>query len=261
MNKEIKINFQSKGSNIVGLLGIPDVTPCPIVVMFHGGTNDKITCPMFDIMVPELNKAGIATFRFDFYGSGESDGLFKEKTLEIMDQNTIDALSLVKEDPRFNKIGLFGRSMSGGQVLYCDDKDIQARVIHSGSITHFDNFRKFYPVETKDFEENLEKQVIPITTDPREVNGDYAYSRQILEEFQEVPARVEKNIGKLNNICIFQGDKDPEVSVEEAIRIYNSVQKPKELHVMSGVGHVYEGLEKEVAFLTVSWFKRVLIDK
>lgn len=258
MNEQ-KTNLTSGGKNIVGLLGVPEKTPCPIIVMLHGGTNDKLTCPMFDIMVPELNNAGIATFRFDFYGSGESDGLFKGKTLEIMDQNVVDALNFVRNDQRFNKIGLFGRSMSGGQVLYCDDKDIEARVLHSGSTTHFDNFRKFYPVETKDFEEHPEKQIIPITTDPRKVNGDYAYSRKILEEFQEVPDRVKKNIGKLNNISIFQGDEDPEVSVEEAIGIYNAVNKPKELHVMSGVGHKYEGLEKEVAFLTVSWFKRMLM--
>jgi esterase/lipase len=95
-----------------------------------------------------------------------------------------------------------------------------------------------------------------IVSDPRIVKGDYAYSRKFVEGLKGIREKALTNIPNIENICIFQGDNDPETTVEEAIYLYNNVKAPKELHVISGANHKYNGSEKEVSFLTVSWYKR-----
>jgi len=257
MNQQ-KIVFKSNDNNISGVIDFPSETPCPVVILLHGGTNTKDDCPMFDKIVPLLSQKGIASFRFDFFGTGESDGLFKEKNFTILDQNIKDAINLIVGDKRFTSIGLFGRSMSGGQVLYVNDDRIKARVVHSASIHPFVDISRFYPKEINDLVNNPELEEALIVSDPRKVKGEYAYSRKLIDESKLVPEKVGPVMPKLNNICIFQGDNDPETTVEEAIEIYNTVQKPKELHVMSGANHKYIGVEQETSFLTASWFKRYL---
>ena len=69
----------------------------------------------------------MASFRFDFLGSGESDGNFEEMTAskEIAEANTI--LNFVKKDPRIdpNQVSLLGLSMGGlvASVLAGDRPD------------------------------------------------------------------------------------------------------------------------------------------
>lgn len=258
MNNE-PVKLESNGANLSGVYDFPDQTPCPIVIPLHGGTNTKEDCPMFDRIVPLLNENGIATFRFDFFGTGESDGLFQEKTQTILDANLKDAIECVASDSRFTHIGLLGRSISGGQVLFWSDERIKTRVVHSASIYPFADISRFYPDEIKDLISHPEKDVALITSDPRKVNGRYGFSRALLDGFKLYPDRAAKNMPKLTSVCVFQGDADPETTVEEAIEIYQTVRSPKELHVISGANHKYVGTEEEVSYLTVSWFRRTLL--
>lgn len=255
---EEKVVFTSGGNQLAGVINLPSRLPCSVVILLHGGTNTKEDCPLFDRLVPFLNGLGIATFRFDFFGSGESDGLFKEKTVKILDQNIADAVQLVAEDSRFTNIGLFGRSLSGGQVLYWEDEQIKSRVVHSASIHPFDDIRRFYAEEIEDLLAHPEKDMALIVSDPRIVKGEYGYSRTLLDGFKYFPHRAAQSLTKLKNVCIFQGDADPETTVEEAIKLYQKIGGTKELHLIAGANHKYVGSEEEVAWLTARWFKRTL---
>jgi len=88
----------------------------PIVCMFHGFTGDKLGSHfMFVRLSRILADKGIASIRFDFIGSGESDGDFVNMTLskELEDSRLIlqyaKSLDFVDED----KIGILGFSMGG----------------------------------------------------------------------------------------------------------------------------------------------------
>ena len=95
----------------------------PVVVMFHGFTGNHIENRfIFARLSRELEKVGISSIRFDFRGSGDSEGTFKEMTLssEMSDAKVVASYAR----KRFSKkLGVLGLSM-GGTVALLTAKDI-----------------------------------------------------------------------------------------------------------------------------------------
>jgi hypothetical protein len=119
MMTETPIVFFNHGQQLVGVLHRPDAvsTPRPAVVFFHGFTGTKVEPHrIFVKAARQLAAAGIFAFRFDFRGSGDSEGDFSEMTIsgEISDAlKAIDVLTTTAGvDP--NRIGALGLSMGGG---------------------------------------------------------------------------------------------------------------------------------------------------
>ena len=99
------------GHKISGILAKPDKKTDRVAVLCHGflsskssNTNKALT----DILVPQ----GIATFRFDFFGQGESEGPFERITVTTAVQQALAALDLVKAKG-YRKIALVGSSFGG----------------------------------------------------------------------------------------------------------------------------------------------------
>jgi alpha/beta superfamily hydrolase len=105
--------------------------PTPAVVLFHGFTGHRMEAHgIFVKCSRALAKAGIASLRFDFYGSGESDGEFREMTLrgEIADgRAAVDFLrGQAGIDPE--RVGLLGLSL-GGAVAATLAPSVHAKVL------------------------------------------------------------------------------------------------------------------------------------
>ena len=128
MQKSIEI--QSGGLTLRGILHIPDgrTHKIPIVCIFHGFAGNKMEPHFIFVKLSRLLEAkGIGSVRFDFAGSGESDGDFIDMTIskELKDANNI--LDYVKslDFVDTTKIGLLGLSMGGAvaSMLAGDRKD------------------------------------------------------------------------------------------------------------------------------------------
>lgn len=99
------------GHNISGILARPDKKTDRIAVLCHGflsNKNSKTNKTLTDILVPQE----IATFRFDFFGQGESEGPFENITVTTALQQALAALDLVKAKG-YRKIALVGSSFGG----------------------------------------------------------------------------------------------------------------------------------------------------
>ncbi len=88
----------------------------PAVILFHGFTGDKLEPHrMFLKISRALEAKGISSFRFDFSGSGESDGNFEDMTVsnEIAEAKRI--LEYVQSHERIDqtRISLLGLSLGG----------------------------------------------------------------------------------------------------------------------------------------------------
>jgi uncharacterized protein len=88
----------------------------PGVVFLHGFTGDRMEAHwMFVKCSRALARAGIASLRFDFYGSAESDGDFAEMTLQGEVNDALVAVEFLRRqrgiDPR--SLGLVGMSLGG----------------------------------------------------------------------------------------------------------------------------------------------------
>lgn len=114
------VETKSRGLTLRGYLELPDSAsaenPVPLLVMFHGFTG---TLSEKHFLLSRLSRTvvarGIATLRFDFGGSGESDGEFLDVTpaTEIEDGRAIIAFAQTLEEVNHERTGLFGFSLGG----------------------------------------------------------------------------------------------------------------------------------------------------
>lgn len=113
------IQMTHNGMTLRGMEHIPahsEKEKLPAAILFHGFTGNKLEPHrMFLKISRALEQQGIASFRFDFLGSGESDGNFEDMTVskEIAEANAI--LDFIRNDPRIDvgRISLIGLSMGG----------------------------------------------------------------------------------------------------------------------------------------------------
>lgn len=114
MQKAVVLNH--KGLELRGMEHIPEGEKLPAVIFFHGFTGHKLEGHRLFLQISRsLEDMGFACFRFDFLGSGESDGDFKDMTVtgELEEAETI--FEYVKSHPKIdkNRILLLGMSMGG----------------------------------------------------------------------------------------------------------------------------------------------------
>lgn len=110
---EEKVYFKdSKGLNICGILSNPTSSEeKPIMILCHGfGTGkDGRTCVRLQEI---LNGYGISTFRFDFFGHGESEGDLEDVAVSEAVDDILNAISYLKKQG-YSRIGLIGSSFGG----------------------------------------------------------------------------------------------------------------------------------------------------
>ncbi|HXL04971.1 MAG: alpha/beta hydrolase [Firmicutes bacterium] len=111
------MELEVEGKILRGMFHLPkEGDMFPTVIMFHGFTGHKLESHRMFVKFSRLLSAkGIAVARFDFSGSGESDGDFEEMTFsgEVREGEAIlnHIRSLSTTDP--GRIGLLGLSMGG----------------------------------------------------------------------------------------------------------------------------------------------------
>jgi uncharacterized protein len=112
------VEIESRGLTLRGMLHRPEGSPinAPMVLIFHGYTGNKMEPHFIFVKLSRLlEKNGIASVRFDFGGSGESDGDFVDMTLSNELEDAKAVLSFVKTLDFVNpeQIGIVGLSMGG----------------------------------------------------------------------------------------------------------------------------------------------------
>ena len=78
--KTNKISFVSCGQMVVGMFHLPEVEKPPCVIASHGLFSSKDS-EKYTTLGNRFHPRGIALFRFDFRGCGESEGIISEITV------------------------------------------------------------------------------------------------------------------------------------------------------------------------------------
>lgn len=112
------VEIDSENLRLRGMLHVPESinNKLPIVIIYHGFCGNKMGPHFIFVKLSRiLESVGIASIRFDFAGSGESEGNFIDMTMgtELKDANNIlnyvRNLDFIDKD----KIGILGLSMGG----------------------------------------------------------------------------------------------------------------------------------------------------
>ncbi len=128
------VEFQGPLGTLRGMLHRPAATdPAPVVMLLHGFTGQHIEDQRLFVQFARcLADAGFVVLRFDFYGSGDSDGEFDEFTLRTEVADAAAALDWLAGQPGLdmNRIGVVGLSMGGGvtALLAGQDQRVKAAV-------------------------------------------------------------------------------------------------------------------------------------
>ncbi|OGK72721.1 hypothetical protein A2446_05280 [Candidatus Roizmanbacteria bacterium RIFOXYC2_FULL_38_9] len=218
-------------------------------MLLHGLTNSHIDCPLISESAELFHSKGFPTFRFDYYGSGKSDGEFKDKTWKVMVKNTKDVLKYAKTKLNYSKIGIWGRSL--GAILgatISDDPSIIASVFLSMTIHTNLSFSRFF---------SKEKLVSLPIKGTAVVKGEPILDKRFYDETEYIDRLQEKHLSKARNILIVQGTKDKTVYDQTwAKEIYDIVNKSKKLIYIKGADHAYTNHEVRVIREGLKWFDK-----
>jgi hypothetical protein len=246
-----------QGKTLRGILHRPVVVinrpRAPGVVMFHGFTGDRMESHWIFVKCSRaLAEAGMASLRFDFSGSGESDGDFREVTVrgEIADGRAAVQFLRGQQGIDPERVGLLGLSM-GGAVAATLAESLQARVVVLWSAL----------AHTARLRELLLKSVKPIPGKHAAVEYD---ARELSPRFMDDALKVEpiRHLKRFKGpTLILHPGKDETVPASHARDFYRAAgTKTKELVMIPGADHTFTSIpwEREVISRSVEWFGRHL---
>lgn len=253
--------LSNEGEKIFGILHLPKhVIKPPCVLICHGlGGHKTGRYRVYVDLAESLVKAGLAVFRFDFRGSGDSEGSFSEMTLtgEISDAGK--ALDFLYKDPRVDneRIGVFGRSM-GGAVA----------VLSSASFGHVKSIVLWAPMFNGEQWMHLWAQVRDgkatdeESEEMRRINGQVAGIPFYAEMFN---MHIDKELKALHDVplLIIHGDNDPVISMQHS-EMYHLERRhssaPTEFIQLPGADHDFTLTQDRIFAIarTTNWFQETL---
>ncbi len=231
---------------------IPDDTPAPGVVMCHGFTGHRIEAHFLFVKAARaLCEAGLSVLRFDFRGSGESAGRFRDMTIEREIEDTLRALEVLRGEETVDaeRVGLLGLSL-GGLVAACTaGRDDRVRALALWSAV-------------ADMAELIkERWQVPLEPDALDVHESFAHGAHeigagfVLDCLRVRPLReIQRYDGPA---LVVHGHEDETVPVEHADRYADAIPSDDiTLRIIDGADHTYGTVahEREVIAATRKWF-------
>jgi len=233
-----KIFFSdSKGNKICGILSNPtEDSNVPVIILCHGfmvakESNTNVRLEQL------LNKEKIATFRFDFFGHGESGGDFEDITVFKAVDNILDVIKYLKEKG-FSKIGLVGSSFGGisGTMAASKINDLFVLVLKSPVSDYLEvEARKRTKQEIEKWKSDGFIAITNYKGEAKRLNYSF------FEGFKDNNAyEVAKKI-KIPTLIV-HGDQDEIIPIEQSEKISEIIENCK-LEIIKGANHEYSKQE------------------
>jgi hypothetical protein len=254
--KELTIK-NKKGQSLAGIFHSAEKNNSSIIILVHGFTGNKNGPDnIFVKTSEELSKNGFAVLRFDFSGSGESDGKFEDMTIS----GEVRELKMFMNFARgmgFENIGILGESLGGAVSVLAYDPGIKCMVLWYPAL----NLREtnvYKKLKKKEYE----------LKNKGYISYEKSHGRvfKIGKGFYEERGRfdVSKRVKSIKcPLMIITGDKDSSVPFVQSVKAIKTVNEPKELGIIKGADHCFRGdkreeWQKKAIEFTVSWFKKWL---
>jgi hypothetical protein len=250
--KESNVPFQnSVGQWISAVLAEPPTRTDRTVILCHGflsNKNSKTNQRLTELLLP----TGISTFRFDWFGQGESEGNFKDATVSACCDDLKRAIRVARSH-QYTKIGIIGSSYGGfiAILVASHDPDLLALGLKC-------------PVP--DFPEMLQVQFGPIAMDrwrqrgeiPNITGGtqpislDYAFHEDCLK-YDAYSAATSIKASTL----IVHGDQDEIVPFHQIRQLERSLSGNPHLQILPGANHHFARPEdfRKMTTMLADWMR------
>jgi uncharacterized protein len=202
---------------VVGVLHPAPHGPAPCVIACHGMGASKDS-DKYLLLARAFPPAGLALARFDFRGSGESGGAYRDATVESRMADLAAVLDHLAKQPQINgRLGLLGSSLGGFVALWVA---AERRAALSRPL----------PVVTWNAPASLRELEITVDlTDPAGP-GPALVAEVKRGRYAEAPAGV-------SHALILQGDRDEVVPSAHAHSLFERAAAPKEIAIVAGADH------------------------
>jgi len=242
---EQPVTFTSKGSQLVGQLH--SCSSDKIIIMCHGFKGDKTESKrLFVEAARAFTRENYDVLRFDFYGSGDSEGEFEDTLITTNIANLTDAVQYVKQKG-YKHIAVLGISMGAAAViLTVNDLDVEAVVLWSS----VPDMNKVLAANTKSMDELIPDKIV------YEFEG-WAIKRYFWED--AVQYDIKEQLAKITlPKFIVQGTADDPVFVQGFHEFREIVLPPADFMEIPDAGHTYQTPDHrhKVIRQTLIWLKR-----
>lgn len=229
-NTEQSVSFVADGLHLSGVLHLPKREPLAVVIGCHGLMADK-NSPKQIALARGCTATGMAYFRFDHRGCGDSEGVFEtDTTLEKRTSDLMAAVHAVNHTlGKTMPIGLFGSSLGGTVCLTA-----------AQNLSPFAVVTLAAPVQSRSIQ-------LPEDS-PESLKNDLVNNR--------LTFNATATIGSIHHILIIHGSSDETVDLENAHRIYRLAKDPKVQLILKHGDHRISRKDHQERFLreTVQWF-------
>ena len=233
--EETEVTCERDGKVMRGILAMPKMPEGekpPVVILSHGFTSSK---GEMTSLAKGYAVNGIASVRFDFLGSGESDGDSTDMSVrtEVEDLNAILDYVKTLDEVDTDHIVLSGNSMGGLVTALTGaqrEDDVDALVLNYPAFSIPDDNRSG---RVQDIEFDVNDVPETITLRNYTIGARYITDTLDMDPYEEA-------CGFSKDVLIFHGDADEIVNIsysEKAAELYPSA----ELVVVEGGGHGFWG--------------------
>jgi len=237
---ELQIGFRSGDQQVFGVLHVPESTPAPGSIMCHGFTGHKAeTHRLFVDAARDFTRNGLAVLRFDFRGSGDSEGEFHEMTVSREIEDARAALDFLASRPEVDpaRLGVLGLSL-GGCVAAClagTDERVRALVLWA-AVGHM--------------ERTFDGLAPEFTGDVLDMTG-WPLGRGFLDDLPNIQPlkQLEKYVGPS---LVVHGSNDETVPPSDASDYRLALGGHCRLHMVEGADHVFSTLRQKAEAIEVS---------
>ena len=229
-----KLHFKSsKGTRLWGILSNPtDNRVKPVIILCHGFSTSK-DGRTYVHLEEILNKQGISTFRFDFFGHGESEGPFEEITTSEAVDDVLNAIEFLKESGHA-KIGLVGSSFGGmASILAASQSDALYILALKSPVSDYKSMAhtRRSDQEIRDWKEKGFVELDSENNEERRLNYTFYEDAEKIDAYGacekiKVPA------------LIVHGEADETVPVEQGRKAASLIENCR-LEIIEGCDHTY----------------------
>lgn len=228
-----------------------------MVICCHGFTGDKVGSNQLSLnLAKALEKAGFITVRFDFLGSGDSEGEFSEDTyVSGWHEDLENVLKWINKKPQLRSLRkvLWGHSLGGLIILTRKDVDngICGRMVFAPTTNLIDTFRNitFGP---ELWERACHGEVI-----------ENFYGKGFAIKSQFVRDALENNFDSLTDaqnlstpLLIIHGVKDTAVPIAGSEKLFELYSGPKKFVVLDS-DHLATGRQSDLQKEIIQWLNKL----
>jgi len=231
---EEKVYFQnSKGNKLCGILSNSTGDLSKLIMIIVPGFGSNKNKPNYLVMVDELNKLLVSSFRFDVYGHGESEGNFEDITISEAVDDILQAIAFLQKKG-YSRIGLIGSSFGGISSIMAASKikDLVCLALKSPVSNYIDR-TKYILTEEKILD--WKTKGYRIDEDGNSVNYTF---------FEDFDKNNGYKAAKFINIptVIVHGDADESVPYAQSVKLVSLLQNGV-LITVHGANHRYTNPE------------------